>query len=120
MIAFYTLSTLLFCIAQRFKNIENGFEKFCSISIETCPFDSNARNKRDGKWLIMSQSLNVTVKYNQKVSIQIVKSPIDILNLDLGCSGHHGSLLLPVYYNEETHYNVTNSFQNFLDELQTN
>jgi hypothetical protein len=67
-----------------------------------------------------SRALNVNVKCGKEVSIQTVKPPIGILNLDLGCSGHHGSLLLPPYYLKETNYNITNSFQSFFNGLQTN
>lgn len=118
---FYPVATSKACVVQLFQNIREGIDKFCSISVETSSADPDARNLREGKWLIMSsQSLTINVKCGQKVSSKTTNPPIDILTLDLGCSGHHGSLLLPPYYNKETHYNMTNSFQDFLNELQTN
>lgn len=36
-----------------------------------------------------------------------------------GCSGFHGSLLLPPYYNRESQFNMSDSFRNFIDEINT-
>lgn len=48
-----------------------------------------------------------------------VKSSIDILSLGQGCSGFHGSLLLPPFYNKESNFNMTYSYQNFIDKIDT-
>jgi hypothetical protein len=118
---FYPVAISQACVIQIFQNTSKGISKFCPISIETSSTDPDAKNLREGKWLITSsQPLKMNIKCGQKVSSTLTKSPIDISTLDLGCSGHHGSLLLPPYYNRETHFDMTESFRNFLNGIQTN
>lgn len=60
------------------------------------------RSLREGKWLITSSKpLEINVKCGQNTQNKKIKSPIDILSLGQGCSGFHGSLLLPPFIIEK-------------------
>lgn len=36
-----------------------------------------------------------------------------------GCSGFHGSLLIPPYYNRESQFNMSDSFQKIINDIYT-
>lgn len=118
--SFYPVSSSNLCVMKIFLNDLPEIAKLCSVSVENNVVDPNAVNLREGKWLITSSKpLNLNVKCGENTIGRTVKSPIDILSLGQGCSGFHGSLLLPPFYNKENHFNMTDSFQNFIDEIDT-
>lgn len=81
------------------KGVRGKRKKRCSISIENNLVDHNAVNLREGKYLFTSlESLEVNIVCGQVTKSHKVKAPIYILSLGQGCSGFHGSLLLPPYY----------------------
>lgn len=63
--------------------------------------------------------MNLNVKCGEKTIGKRVKSPIDILNLGQYFSGFYESLSLPLFYNKDNHFNMTDSFQKFIDEIDT-
>lgn len=75
---------------------------------------------KEGKWLIISaESLEVNIKCGQYTKTHSGKTPMDILSLGQGLSGCHGLLLLPPYYNRDSQFCMSDSFQNFINEVNT-
>lgn len=108
---FYPITANKECIIQLFLGKKQNINKHCKILIEPNQNDPRITYLSDGKWLIISSKvISFVIKCNTKVKQYSIKSPVYILTLRQGCTAFHGSLVLPPFYNKESTFDLSPSF----------
>lgn len=112
---FYPITANKECIIQLFLGKKQDIKKHCNIFIEPNQNDPRITYLSDGKWLIISSKvISFVIKCNTKVQQYSIKYRVDILTLRQGCTAFHGSLVLPPFYNKESTFDISPSFDKFV------
>ena len=114
----YLIMATKMCVIQVFLGHQEGIAKFCRTVIQLNAPSPQARYITDGHWAITSAApLTFSVLCNSTSSsskVIKIRTPIDIVSLDLTCSAYNGHMTLLPFYQKRTRYNLTDQFRLFI------
>ena len=114
----YSILATKMCVIQIFLGHQEGITKFCRTVIQPNTPSPQAKYLTDGHWAITSAvPLTFSVLCNSTSSssrVIRIRTPIDIVSLDLACSAYNGHMTLLPFYQKRTKYDLKDQFRLFI------
>ncbi|CAG2251811.1 unnamed protein product [Mytilus edulis] len=113
----YRINLSKFCIVALFRNDVKLIENNCHNTIKINAILPMAEYLSSGTWIIVTAKplrMSINCGPNIQAVEKIMKPPIDLLTLEVGCSANNDQLTLLPYYQLESKLNIDEPFAKFM------
>ena len=112
----FPLNINKFCVTSLFKNNSVEIKNHCDTMMKLNTILPTAVYISNGAWAVSThKEITFNILCEGRMSGRVViKPPLDVIALRMGCMGASDVLTLPPYYKGENMFNVNDSYLNFL------
>ncbi|CAG2190360.1 unnamed protein product [Mytilus edulis] len=113
----YRINLSKFCIVALFRNDVKLIENNCHNTIKINAILPMAEYLSSGTWIMVTAKplrMSINCGPNIRAVEKIMKPPIDLLTLEVGCSANNDQLTLLPYYQLESKLNIDEPFARFM------